>query len=274
MGEAHGVYPNIMNIRVLLLALITAVALRAADSVPLFNATLTMGKEHRFVLVSEVGKTSSWLKLGEAFEGYTLKAFDAATSTLDLERDGKTVRVKLVSDAAVANAPTPTKATLADAEAVFRVMRFEEMMGKMLDQQKKSMGPMMQQSMAQMAARMKLSDEDKAAFMAFQTKAFDDLMGSIMGPEMKTDMAKAYSEVFTKDELGSLAAFYGTPAGQALVDKTPEVSAKIQAVMMPRLTQGMQKMAQASKDFSAELAAKHAAAAGPAAPAVPVPGTP
>ena len=248
----------------ILLAALLSVSAYAADQAPLFNATLTMGKEHRFMLVSAAGKSSSWLKLGESFEDYTIKAYDAPSSTLDLEREGKILHVKLVGDAAVTNAPMPVKATLADAEEVFRVMRFDEMMAKMLESQKKAIGPMLEQSMSQAATRMKLSDEDKAAFLAFQKKAFDEVMSSVMGPEMRADMAKIYSEVFTKEELGGLSAFYGTPAGQALVDKTPEVTAKTQAVMMPRMMQSMQKMQQASKDFAAELAAKHAAGAGDA----------
>lgn len=258
-----------MKLRLFLLALASSLVLRAADAVPIFNATLTMGKEHRFMLVSPTGKSSSWLKVGDAFEDYTVKAFDAATSTLDLERDGKTVRITLVGDAAVANAPVPAKATLADAEEVFRVMRFDEMMTKMLDQQKKAIAPMMQQSMGQMMARMKLTDEEKEEFMAFQKKSFDDVMSSVMGPDMRSDMAKAYSEVFTKDELGSLAAFYATPAGQALVDKTPEVSAKMQAIIMPRMMQNMGKMQAATKEFMTNLAARHAA--GAAAGAAPAP---
>ena len=78
----------------------------------------------------------------------------------------------------------------------------------------------------------------------------------------------------TKDELGGPAAFYSTPIGQALVDKTPEVSGKMQSLMMPRMMQSMQKMAQASQAFGAVLAAKHAAApaeAAPVAPATPKP---
>lgn len=255
-------------------ALLAAVA-HAADQLPLFNATLTMGKEHRFMLVSAAGKSSSWLKLGDAFEDYTIKAYDSPSSTLDLERDGKTVKIKLVGDAAVTSAPLPEKATLADAEEVFRVMRFDEMMGKILESQKKTMGPMMAQQMSRMAAQMKLSDEDKAAFVAFQKKAFDDVMASVMGPDMRADMAKVYSDTFTKDELGGLAAFYSTPVGQALVEKTPEVSGKMQALMMPRMMQSMQKMVKESQDFAAKLTASHeapsaaAAAAGEAVPSTP-----
>lgn len=252
--------------RILALALATAATLSAADGVPLFNAMLSLGKEYRFVLVTESGQASSWLKLGDTFEGYVIKAYDGATDTLELERDGKTARVKLVDAAAIGNAPAVTPATLADAEEVFRLMRFDQMMARILEQQKKTLGPVMSQQMDQMAARLKLSDEEKAAFAAFQRKTFDDLMAAIMGPEMRAGMAKVYSEVFTKDELGSMAAFYTTPAGKALAEKTPDVSAKMQALMMPRMMQSMQKMAEASRAFAAELAAKRATAGGAVTP--------
>src|SRR4051812_17595724 len=83
-----------------LFPLVFAVALRAAESLPLFNATLTVGKEHRFVLVDPNGQASSFLSLGETFAGYKLKAYDAKAGELELERDGKISRVTLVTDAA------------------------------------------------------------------------------------------------------------------------------------------------------------------------------
>src|SRR5471030_951298 len=108
-----------MKLRLFILALATSLALRAADAVPVFNATLAMGRDTRFLLQGTAGKTSSWLKVGDAFDGYTLKAYDAKASALDLEREGKITRIKLASDASVANAPAaPTPGTLADAEDV------------------------------------------------------------------------------------------------------------------------------------------------------------
>jgi hypothetical protein len=257
-----------MKLRLFILALASSLALRAADAVPLFNATLTMGKEHRFVLVSEAGKSSSWLKLGDTFEGYTIKAFDAPTSTLDLEHAGKTVRVKIVGDAATINAPVPTPATLADAEEVFRVMRFDEMMKKVLDGQKKAMGPMMQQAIAQQMARMNvtLSDEDKAAFTDLQGKMLDETLGAITGPEMRAAMARIYSEVFSKEELGSMAAFYATPGGQAMIDKQPEAQQKMMAVMMPMIMQNQQASQQKMAAFMGELKAKYGGGGAAAAP--------
>lgn len=258
-----------MKLRSLLLALVTAVAVHAADPVPLFNAMLTVGKEHRFVLAGLDGKPSGWLNLGDTFAGYTIKGFDAATATLELVQDGKSVKITLVNAAGVKDAPAPTAATLADAENLFKVMRFDEMMAKMLEQQKKAMAPMMQQQMAAQAARMKLTPDEQQEFVALQQKNFDTMMSSLLGPDMRAQMTQAYSEVFTKDELDGLSAFYGTPAGQALIDKTPQISAKMQAVMLPKMQPAMVAMQKSTSDFAAQIAAKHQAAAAQAAPAVP-----
>src|SRR6185369_2805731 len=103
----------------LCLGLLTAAAAFSADALPVFNATLTMGKQNRFVLIGADGKPSSWLQLGDQFEGYTLKAYDAKSEALDLERDGKVTQVKLASDATVVNGgSTLPPPTLADAQSV------------------------------------------------------------------------------------------------------------------------------------------------------------
>src|SRR5690349_20479745 len=102
----------------------------AADQVPLFNATLTVGKENRFVLISAAGQTSSFLRVGDALDGYTIKAYDAKASALDLERGGKTVRVTLMADATVANGPLAqvTPATIADAAAIMNKIHIDALL--------------------------------------------------------------------------------------------------------------------------------------------------
>ena len=188
-----------MKLKALILAALTASAALAADSLPLFNAVLNMGKDQRFVLADSAGTPSNWLKLGDAYAGYTLKSYEAAASTLTLERDGKTTKITLVNGAGVKDAPVPAAATLADAQELFRVMRFDEMMTKILDQQKKTLSSTLQQQMAQRMAQLKIAEEDKPAFIAMQQKLFDDSMNAALGPDMISDMAKIYSEVFTKE---------------------------------------------------------------------------
>jgi uncharacterized protein len=252
-----------MKLRLTLLALAAAVALRAAESLPLFNATLTTGKEHRFVLVSPAGKASSFLALGETFEGYKLKSYDPKTGVLELERDGKISRVTLVADAAVAHAAaTATRATIADATAVLNAMHFEKMIDRTLEGVKRQQQSMMEKMSGQMAG----PGTNREELVAFQKKMVDEMMSAISGAEMKAEVARVYSEVFSKEELQGLANFYASPVGEAFSDKQPLVAEKMQEHMMTRMMAMMPKVQQMGREFAAAQKAKRDAAAGGAAP--------
>ncbi|HUR57370.1 MAG TPA: DUF2059 domain-containing protein [Opitutaceae bacterium] len=249
----------------LLLAFFAAAVLSAADSVPLFNATLTVGKEHRFVLANATGKTSQFLRIGESFDGYSIKAYDAKSGVLDLERDGKITKVTLVADAAATNVPLATPATLADATAVLNAMNFEQMLDKTMagvrKQQAAGMGQMMGKMMPPNA-----DAETKEAIVAFQKKVMDEMMGGVTGENMKDDVAKIYSEVFTKEELRDLGAFYQSPVGKTFSDKQPDLAEKMNGLMMTRMMGAMPKVQQMMQDFGREMQAKKAAAQTPATP--------
>lgn len=247
------------------LAALVAVVGFAAESLPLFNATLTVGKEHRFVLVSAAGQVSSFLRLGESFDGYKLADYDAKTGTLGLERDGRVARIALVTDAAIADAQSVTPATLSDAEKVMTAMNFDVMMEKMLAQSKKSQMRMIEPMMAQLTK----SDSDKKAALELQARMMDELLAALKPAELKEDMARIYSEMFSKEELNALAAFYSTPIGQKLNDRQPEVQARLNEAIMPRMMAVMPRIKKIAQDFAAEQRTKREAAGGGSAPATP-----
>jgi hypothetical protein len=257
----------------LVLAALLTSTTYAADQVPSFNAMLTMGKERRFVLANTTGKTSEFLRLGDTFDGYTIKSYEPKTDVLELERDGKVVTVTLVGSTIVngpATAAASAAATLAEAQAVLKAMNFEEMMDKTLAGVRKSQAAMVDQMMGQLAG----TGADRESLVAFQKKLLDEMMGSMNGAEMKDDMAKAYSEVFTKDELQNLAAFYNSPFGKTFSEKTPLLQQKMNEVMTPRMMAAMPKIQQMARDFSQEQRAKRQAAGGApggAAPTAPAP---
>ncbi len=256
-----------MKLRLTLLALATAFTLRAADALPLFNATLTVGKEHRFVLVDANGKASSFLSLGETFAGYTLKAYDSKSGVLELESEGKVSRVTLVADAAIVNAPAAIPATVADAEAVLNKMHFDEMMDKALNRQRKAIADQFQQ----VGAKMTSQGVDPAEAAAFQKKLTDEVLGALDGKQLKSDFAKIYSEVFTKQELDQITAFYSTPLGEMLAAKQPEVQDRFAAVMQGRMAEVMPKVQKMNAEFGAAQKAKRAAGGAPGAATPPAP---
>jgi uncharacterized protein len=247
-----------MKLPHLFLFLLPILALRAADGLPIFNATLTTGKEHRFVLLNAAGKASSFLSLGQAFEGYTLKGYDPKSGVLQLERDGKVSDVTIAADAAVKNAPAAaTRGTVEDATAVLTAMNFEQMMDRTMEGVKRQQRAAMEKMTGQMAG-----NADRADVAEFQKKMMDEMMSGISGADMKADVAKLYSEIFSKDELQALASFYASPLGQSFSEKQPIVAEKMNEIMMPRIMAKMPKVQQMGKEFAAAQKAKREAAGG------------
>lgn len=253
-----------MNLRLTFLALAAAVAVRAADALPLFNATLTVGKDHRFVLVDGNGKASSFLSLGETFAGYKLKAYDPKSGILEVERDGKVSPLSLVADAAVTNAPaSPLPATIADAESVLNKMHFEEMMERAMQGQKKMIAAQFQRG----AEQMKAQGTDPTEIAAFQKKMMDEIFSVLDGKTLKQDVSKIYSEVFSKQELDQLASFYSTPLGEMITSRQPEVQEKLSTIIQGRMMEVMPRVQQMSREFAAAQKAKQAAGGTGSAPA-------
>lgn len=254
------------KLALLLLAALLPLAARAADARPVFNATLSTGKEHRFVLLSAAGKPSSFLRLGDTFEGYTLKTYDAKGGTLVVEKDGEAATLNLAADAAVGNAPAITPATVADATTVLDAMNFEEMLDKTMvglrKQQADGVGQMMNRMLPPGA-----DQETKEAVIAFQKKILEEMMSGMTGADMKEDVAKIYSEVFTKEELQALGSFYQSPLGKTFSDKQPALTEKMNGVMMQRMMTAMPRVQKMMQEFGAQMQARKAAAAGAPAPA-------
>lgn len=235
----------------------TASLALAADavttSVPELRGMLMAGTDRHFALASAAGGTA-WVGIGETFDGWKVTDYRQADESLVLTKGGREEAIKLASS--VIAATSDTKATLADAEDVLRKMNFSQMMSRILEQQKKSIPAMMKQMTAQMGD-MGASADDMAAF---QSKIMDVMFAEMNPDSMQADVAKIYSDVFTKEELQAQADFYSTAAGQATADKQPVVQQKMSELMMPRIMAAMPKIQAMAQDFAQQQAAKKQAA--------------
>lgn len=228
----------------------------AADTAgqPELRGMLVAGGGRQFALAIPGGE-SAWAEVGGRFAGWTLKEYRAESDELVLVRDGRETVLKLASSKI--GERVSTKATVADAEAVLDKMRFAEMFARIFEQQKQAAIGMMQK----MTGGAKGVNPE--ALAAFQTKVMDVMFAELSPEGMKADVAKLYSDVFTKEELRGLADFYSTDAGRAMIDKQPEVSRRMNEIMLPRIMAAMPKV----QKLAAEFAKEQAAAAKPAAPA-------
>lgn len=252
-----------MNWRIFVFGVGLAVGLNAADAVPLFNATLSVGKDHRFVLVDGNGKASSFLALGESFAGYVLKRYDQKTGVLEIERDGRIFPLTLVGDAAVKDAPPPPlPATIADAEATLNKMHLDEMLERSLAQQKKAITTQFQQ----LTSRMVTQGVDPKEAAEFQKKLTDEVFSVLDPKKLKGDVTRIYSEVFTKQELEQMGAFFTTPLGEMISSRQPVVQEKLGAIVQARMAEVMPRVQQMGAEFAVAQKAKRDAAGGVAPP--------
>lgn len=232
--------------------LLFASAAFAAEEPPTFNAVLTMGDQHRFVLTNSAGASSRWLGIGDEFDGHTLKAFDAKANELELEKAGAVRKISLVHATIGESGGSSSPATLADAEAMLQSMRFDEMMAKIAEQQKAAMKPMFEQQ----AARMRIPEEHRARYAELQARILDETFGVMASPEMREAIARLYSEVFTKEELAAMSTFHSTPAGRALIDRQPLVQQRMMEIMMGKMGELGPRMQKMTQDFHAEVSGK------------------
>jgi len=247
--------------------LLTAVAASAADPAPAAPASpkpelrgvMDLGNAKRFLLASPGGTENKWESVGDSFGDWKIGEYREADRTLVLHGgDGKELDLALAASPATAG---DTKATLEDAEAVLRKMNFNKMIAKMIDQQKQSMLAMTQK----MAAGGAMKGADPQAFADYQKKVMDVVMSAMDPKQMEADTAAIYSDVFTKDQLDGLSDFYDSPAGQAYLDKVPEIQQKMQQAMMPRMMALMPQVQAMAQDFARQQKAAAAASAAGAA---------
>jgi len=225
---------------------------------PELRGILFLSGSRQFALSTPGGAESGWAGIGDTFAGWTLESFDPEKEILVVSRDGR--QVELALEQSVVVDADDDRATLADAEAVMEKMNFEAMFEKMVEQQKAAAIKMARQ----MAARFgEGPSPDEVA--AFQQQVLDLVWSEMDAKQMAADMARVYSEVFTRSELRGLAEFYSTPTGRAMIEKQPEVQERLMAIIQPRMMKVMPRIQQLSQEFAARQQAKQAGDA-PSAP--------
>jgi hypothetical protein len=114
------------------------------------------------------------------------------------------------------------------------------------------------------AAQMTKQGVDPAEAAAFQKRLTDEVFAIFDPKQLKSDVSKIYSEVFTKQELDQLGNFFSTPLGEMLSTRQPVIQEKLGGVMQTRMAEIMPRMQKLGAEFAAKQKEKQAA--GGAAP--------
>jgi uncharacterized protein len=207
-----------------------------AETAPVhFRGILNLGNAKHFSVASDGGAKSAWVSVGDSFDGYEVAGFDEEEHALLLQKEGKEFRIGLAGASSAAAAP-PQGPAIEEAAELLRSMKFEEMMTKSIEQQKEMMEKMFRQMGQQGGQQM-----DERA-LAQQMRFIEEFHKLLDWGGMQEDIAKAYGETFTREELKGLIDFYSTPAGQGFVDKQGELMQKMSELMQPRIMGAMARM--------------------------------
>ena len=121
--------------------------------------------------------------------------------------------------AAWAQEPSKT----AKVEEMFRLTKSEEMMQTSLEQVRA-----MQQAQV---ARMNLPADDKLKQQQMMDAINKVVASHLSWDKIKPRFVAIWAEAFTDEELDGILVFYRSPAGKALVEKTPQFMGKTMAIV-------------------------------------------
>jgi hypothetical protein len=79
--------------------------------------------------------------------------------------------------------------------------------------------------------------------------------------KLRPIIVQVYAESFTDSDLDGIIAFYKSPAGQAMIAKTPELSGKTMSLVQDRIKEMQPKLAQMTEDYQTKMKATAPAAA-------------
>jgi hypothetical protein len=131
----------------------------------------------------------------------------------------------------------------AKIQEMMRLTHMDQMLTQMLNQMKSNATAQMEKT--------EIPSEAKAHAQEMQSKMMTLIADKLSWEKAEPAFAKIYADTFTESELDGIVAFYTSPVGQAMIEKTPELMQKSMSVgqqlmgdIMPQIQQMIEQMKQ------------------------------
>ena len=108
---------------------------------------------------------------------------------------------------------------------------------------------MMQQMMG-----VKLTPEQQKRVDEFSTKVQKLIADGLSWKSLEPSYAKLYEAIYTEDEIDGILAFYKSPSGQAMVEKSPMLVKQSSAIVQERMQTIMPQLQQLMKEYTTQVA--------------------
>jgi hypothetical protein len=146
----------------------------------------------------------------------------------------------------VAHADDASK--LAKIQEFFKVSKMDQMMAQVMQQAMDQVDS----GMTQQIMGVKLSSDQQQRVDQLNDKVRKVVSGALGWENLEPEYAKIYAEAYTEQQIDDILAFYKSPTGQAMVEKTPVLLKQATAISQDRLAVVIPELQKLMKDFAAQ----------------------
>jgi hypothetical protein len=139
----------------------------------------------------------------------------------------------------------------ASAESVERLMQAMQVQAQ-LDAMYAQTLPAMQGAMKQAIARQGGGEEAMRVFDEMMPRVSAVIRDELSWTKLKPEFAAVYAETFSQEEVDGLIAFYSSPLGKALLQKTPMLAQRSMQMMQRRIGPMMERVMRIVREESAK----------------------
>ena len=133
--------------------------------------------------------------------------------------------------------PEDQRASRDEVEQFFTAMRLRKNMEMVFEAMREQMKGMSDKMMSDKLST--LTPEQQKKFQEAMQGSMDDVMDAMRFEDLISDMIPVYQKYLTREDLEGVIAFYSSPVGQRLLDKTPAMTTEAMKISMERMEKVM-----------------------------------
>ena len=139
----------------------------------------------------------------------------------------------------------------AKAEQLFMLLHMDTMMEQLMS----GVRTQVQQITESMPGADHATPEQKKQIVDFQQRVMDVVNQKIGWKALEPDFISLYASTYTEEELDGILAFYKSPVGQRMIEKTPELTTKSTRITQQKMSELQPVLSQMVQDFMKQMAA-------------------
>jgi hypothetical protein len=139
----------------------------------------------------------------------------------------------------------------AKVQELFTTMHMDHMMDQMMD----AITTSLRQSLGTIPGADQMTVEQKKLTDDFLTKTLKVANDSVGWSALEPEYVKLYANIYSEEEIDGILAFYKSPAGQAMLAKTPQLTTGSMQIVQARMVDIQPKIKAMQEDFMKQFMA-------------------